>query len=81
MMFDYMNMLQFFKKKETMYTTLVPQTVYTLYHFPIKIYLETFVSIYHLSIFYNSNITSQPAITCSKLTIETLEQSVKYVPN
>ena len=23
--------------------------------------------------------TSQPAITCSKLTIETLEQGVKYV--
>ena len=24
-------------------------------------------------------ITAQPAITCSKLTIETLEQGVKYV--
>ena len=24
-------------------------------------------------------ITGQPAITCSKLTIETLEQGVKYV--
>ena len=26
-------------------------------------------------------ILTQPAITCSKLTIETLEQSVKYVQN
>ena len=25
------------------------------------------------------NLSSQPAITCSKLTIETLEQGVKYV--
>ena len=25
------------------------------------------------------NVTSQPAITCSKLPIETLEQGVKYV--
>ena len=25
------------------------------------------------------NKTTQPAITCSKLTIETLEQGVKYV--
>ena len=25
--------------------------------------------------------TAQPAITCSKLTIETLEQGVKYVQN
>ena len=24
-------------------------------------------------------VTTQPAITCSKLTIETLEQGVKYV--
>ena len=28
-----------------------------------------------------SNELSQPAFTCSKLTIETLEQSVKYVEN
>ena len=29
---------------------------------------------------YNGNIvTSKPAITCSKLAIETLEQGVKYV--
>ena len=26
-----------------------------------------------------TKVTSQPAITCSKLTIETLEQGVKYV--
>ena len=26
-------------------------------------------------------VTSQPAITCSKLTIETAEQGVKYVPS
>ena len=32
---------------------------------------------------YNRRIItlSQPAITCSKLTIETLEQGVKYVQN
>ena len=28
---------------------------------------------------YNALITTQPAIACSKLTIETLEQGVKYV--
>ena len=27
------------------------------------------------------DILSQPAILCSKLTIETLEQGMKYVPN
>ena len=26
-----------------------------------------------------NNVASQPAIACSKLTIETLEQGVKYV--
>ena len=26
-----------------------------------------------------TDVTSQPAITCSKITIETLEQGVKYV--
>ena len=32
-----------------MYTKLVPETVnYKLYRFPIKIYLESFVSIYNL---------------------------------
>ena len=50
-----MNMSQFFKK-ETMYTRLVPQTVYALHQFQIKIYLESFESIYHLSIFYNLKI-------------------------
>ena len=28
---------------------------------------------------YFDKITTQPAFTCSKLTIETLEQGVKYV--
>ena len=38
-----------------------------------------------MKLFYSSNsfvlppFLSQPAITCSKLTIETLEQGVKYV--
>ena len=34
-------------------------------------------------LFYISRFTSvtQPAFTCSKLTIETLEQGVKYVQN
>ena len=34
----------------------------------------TIIKVYNLS-----NQLSQPAITCSKLTIETLEQGVKYV--
>ena len=29
-------------------------------------------------LFYQHKATTQPAITCSKLTIETLEQGVKY---
>ena len=29
--------------------------------------------------FPNPDVTAQPAFTCSKLTIETLEQDVKYV--
>ena len=33
---------------------------------------------YRLVFIYQTQIT-QPAITCSKLTIETLEQGVKYV--
>ena len=34
----------------------------------------------HGSLFSGKHFTpSQPAITCSKLTIETVEQSVKYV--
>ena len=33
--------------------------------------------IFHITA--NNNPLPQPAITCSKLTIETLEQSVKYV--
>ena len=40
-----------------MYTKLVPQTVYAQYKFHIKIYLESFESIYHSSIFQNLNIT------------------------
>ena len=45
--------------------------------------------IYHTKKYYNDKTnlhlyefclnSSQPAITCSKLTIETLEQGVKYV--
>ena len=34
-----------------------------------------------LSFFSNSLDNIQPAITCLKLTIETLEQGVKYVQN
>ena len=33
----------------------------------------------HLQIIFLVKVNTQPAITCSKLTIETLEQSVKYV--
>ena len=32
-----------------------------------------------LVVLINHNPSSQPAFTCSKLTIETLEQGVKYV--
>ena len=34
-----------------------------------------------LAIVYDTCMATQPAITCSKLTIETLEQGVKYVQN
>ena len=33
----------------------------------------------HILKFVKNTKISQPAITCSKLTIETLEQDVKYV--
>ena len=36
---------------------IVPQTVYKLYQFYIRIYLESFESIYNLSTFCNLNIT------------------------
>ena len=36
-------------------------------------------TIRRLSAFKKYFTTAQPAITCSKLTIETLEQGVKYV--
>ena len=32
-----------------------------------------------ITLFFLSKDSTQPAITCSKLTIETLEQDVKYV--
>ena len=39
-----------------------------------------FLSLYHrCQTVYIILMPSQPAITCSKLTIETLEQGVKYV--
>ena len=52
-----MNIFKFFKKKNPIYTKLVSQTVHTLYQFHIKFHLESIESIYHLSIFYNLNIT------------------------
>ena len=32
-----------------------------------------------MTVFYDFMVLSQPAFTCSKLTIKTLEQGVKYV--
>ena len=32
-----------------------------------------------IGVYKTNSVISQPAITCSKLTIETLEQGVKYV--
>ena len=46
-----------FQDKKNMYTKLLPRTLYAMYQFHIKIYLELFVSVYHLRIFYNLNIT------------------------
>ena len=51
--YEYASILQ---EKKTMYTKLVPQTLYTLHQFHIKMYLESFDSNYQLSIFYNLNI-------------------------
>ena len=36
-------------------------------------------SMFYVECFYHFIILFHPAITCSKLTIETLEQGVKYV--
>ena len=32
-----------------------------------------------MTVFYDFAVLSQPAFTCSKLTVETLEQVVKYI--
>ena len=47
-MFNYEYAAVFQERKK-----LVPQTVYTLYQSHIKMYLESFESIYHLGISYN----------------------------
>ena len=45
-----------------------------------KFFLELFLHQWSVSIYKLTERTlSQPAVTCSKLTIETLEQGVKYV--
>ena len=50
-MFNY-EYASIFQEKKTKYTKLVyTQPVYTLNRFQIKIYLESFESIYHLKIF------------------------------
>ena len=36
-------------------------------------------AIFRFTPFWNEELITQPAITCSKLTIETLEQGVEYV--
>ena len=38
-----------------------------------------FIEVIFITRVLRNSTTSQPAITCSKLTIETLEQGVKYV--
>ena len=47
-------------------------------------YRDKFSGVYNVSVCQNfclssSSLTSQPRFICSKLTIETLEQGVKYV--
>ena len=41
--------------------------------------LKLFLCLYCEPLPFKINVRTQPAITCSKLTIETLEQGVKYV--
>ena len=45
----------------------------------IKCNLEAKRFAIHHTFFFLNKVISQPAITCSKLTIETIEQGVKYV--
>ena len=46
---------------------------------PIKISLLVYQIYNQLAFYIGTVVHSQPGITCSKLTIETLEQGVKYV--
>ena len=43
-----------------------------------SIFFQSILQCLH-KILYSENIRTQPAITCLKLTVETLEQDVKYV--
>ena len=42
-------------------------------------FLNAFISEFFAKCFFCQGPITQPAITCSKLTIDTLEQGVKYV--
>ena len=44
-----------------------------------KVHLHTYCNDKMLSILLQTKVMLQPAITCSKLTLETLEQGEKYV--
>ena len=44
----------------------------------ILVQVKLLLSIFYVTLF-RSNVVTQPAFTCSNLTIETLEQGVKYV--
>ena len=44
-----------------------------------KIYEETILKLYSEQVCHTIEVAFQPAITCSELTLETLEQGVKYV--
>ena len=44
----------------------------------ILVQVKLLLSIFYVALF-RSNVATQPAFTCSNLTIETLEQGVKYV--
>ena len=46
---------------------------------PILSLLTFFVELYYFCRTYSKNKLYQPALTCSKLAIKTLEQDVKYV--
>ena len=62
-----------FFRFETFFLMYSMCTVY----FELKIFSKN--EIFNLTTFWSTKALSQPAFSCSKLTIETLEEAVKYV--